>query len=344
MAITHTRAAKIRAITSCVPSKRFDNLKDTSEFTGEEIQKVVRMAGVKTRHMADDSTCSSDLCLAAAKDVMQSLDWSPDSIDALIFITQSQDYFLPSTACLIHRDLGLSHACASFDVGLGCSGYPYGLWLAAMMLQSPGFQRALVLHGETPTRFSNASDRSVALLFGDAGSATALESGQSENTRWWFGLHTDGSGYRDLIIEGGGFRNRFPEDRGECFVQMNGANIFNFTIKRIPALIEDTLNAAGVSKEAIDYYIFHQSNQFIMRHLMKKTNLPPGKVPITITEFGSVGGPSVPLTITRGRLSRPNERILQLLLLGYGVGLSWGSALVDLPCDAPLNHIEWPGP
>jgi 3-oxoacyl-[acyl-carrier-protein] synthase-3 len=117
MAITHTRAAKIRAITSCVPSKRFDNLKDTSEFTKEEIQKVVRMAGVKTRHMADDSICSSDLCLAAAKDVMQSLDWSPDSIDALIFITQSQDYFLPSTACLIHRDLGLSLACASFDVG-----------------------------------------------------------------------------------------------------------------------------------------------------------------------------------------------------------------------------------
>ncbi len=127
-------------------------------------------------------------------------------------VTQTPDYFLPSTACVVHHRLGLKESCAAFDVGLGCSGYPYGLWMAAMMLQSRGFKRVLLLHGETPTRFANRSDRSVALLFGDAGSATALEAAESAGAKeWYFSLHTDGSGFDDLIIEGGGFRDRFPE-------------------------------------------------------------------------------------------------------------------------------------
>lgn len=339
MSATYTRSSVIRGITSCVPSTRFDNVKDASAFDKEEVQKVVRMAGVKTRHMSSESVCSSDLCLAAANDVLRSLDWSADSIDALIFVTQSPDYFLPSTACLAHRDLGLSDRCAAFDVGLGCSGYPYAIWLASMMLQGPGFDRVLVLHGETPTRFSNKGDRAVALLFGDAGSATAIESADTED-KWYFNLHTDGMGYRDLIIEGGGFRDRFPEDKNSCFVHMNGANIFNFTIRRVPALVADTLANSKLSEAEIDYFIFHQSNRFIMKHLAKKIGLPSDKLPMTIEAFGSAGGPSVPLTIVKGQLDRPANKALKLMLLGYGVGLSWGSAVVDLQPDAVLNHIE----
>ncbi len=344
MPVTSARAATIRGITTSVPSRRFDNLADTSEFSKEDVEKVVRMAGVRTRHLADDATCSSDLCLAAARDLLASLEWKPESIDALILVTQSPDYFLPSTSCLVHRDLGLSDSCATFDVGLGCSGYPYGLWLATLMLEKTGFRRALVLHGETPTRFSDRSDRSVALLFGDAGSATALESAGDEGSRqWWFSLNTDGAGWHDLVIEGGGFRDRFPEDRRKTFVSMNGAGIFNFTIRRVPRLIEDTLHAAGIPRDLVDYFIFHQSNQFIMRHLANKTGLPESKMPFTIAEFGSTGGPSIPLTITKGDLARPSDRPLQLLMLGYGVGLSWASALVDLPANAVLNHTVYRG-
>lgn len=342
MAVTCTQACTIRAITSCVPPRRFDNLKETTGFEAGEVEKVVRMAGVQTRHVADDSICSSDLCLAAARDVLRALGWPPGSIDALVFVTQTPDYFLPSTCCLIHQKLGLSDACAAIDVGLGCSGYPYALWLAALMLQNQGFRRVLVLHGETPTRFADESDRAVALLFGDAGSATALEAVvPPPEAKWWFSLHTDGSGWNDLIIEGGGFRDRFPNERRKHFVVMNGANVFNFTIKRVPALIDETLQAAGVAEEAVDYFIFHQSNRFIMRHLAKKSSLPEEKIPLTIGEFGSAGGPSVPLTITRGNLARPAERALRLLLLGYGVGLSWSSALVDLLPQAILNHVVW---
>ena len=343
MATTSTQPATIRGITSCVPARCFDNLKETLGFDKDEVEKVVRLAGVKTRHLAADSECSSDLCLAAARNVLGALAWPPESIDGLIMVTQSPDYFLPSTACLLHRDLKLADTCAAFDVGLGCSGYAYGLWLAAMMLQSPGFRRVLLLHGETPARFASQSDRAVALLFGDAGSATAIEAGNGDNgNRWWFNLHTDGSGYDHLIIEGGGFRDRFPEDPHKHSVRMKGRGIFNFTITRVPPLIEDTLAAAGISKEQVDYFIFHQSNLFIMRHLAKKCGLPEDRIPLTIGEFGSTGGPSVPLTIANGGLNRPADRSLQLLLLAYGVGLSWGSALVDLPSSAILNHVQLP--
>jgi 3-oxoacyl-[acyl-carrier-protein] synthase-3 len=341
MALIKLGGPIIKAIGTCVPSRRFNNLTDSSGFDPVEARKVVLMAGVKTRHLADDTICSSDLCFSAARNILDSLHWAPETIDGLIMVTQSPDYFLPSTACLMHQRLGLPVSCASFDVGLGCSGYPYGLWLASMMLQNRGFRRVLLLHGETPSRFSDCGDRSVALLFGDAGSATALEAPPTEDSRpWWFNLYTDGTGCRDLIIEGGGFRERFPESQRKHFVSMNGANIFSFTIKRVPALIEDTLREAGITKDAIDYYIFHQSNQFIMRHLANKVQLPEAKIPFTIGEFGSTGGPSIPLTLTRGNLCRPKDRHLLLLLLGYGVGLSWGSAVVELGADATLSHSE----
>jgi len=341
MASSTIGGSRIAAIATCVPARRFDNLTETSGFTQDEVRKVVAMAGVHARRLAGDSTCSSDLCFAAAKCVLDSLDWSRDSIDALIMVTQSPDFFLPSTACVIQDRLGLSKDCASFDVGLGCSGYPYGLWLAAMMLKSGGLRRVLLLHGETPGRFTDSSDRSVALLFGDAGSATAIEATDSMTVHdWHFVLRTDGSGYKDMIIEAGAFRNRISDDARKHCVYMNGANIFNFTIKCVPSLIHDTLQHSGVDKESIDYFIFHQSNQFIMKHLMKKLNIQQEKLPIILKSFGNTGGPSVPLTITQGDLKRPVDNPLKMMLVGYGVGLSWGSALIELYPDAILNHVE----
>jgi 3-oxoacyl-[acyl-carrier-protein] synthase-3 len=321
-----------------VPERLVDNLGEKTAFDKTEVEKVVRMAGVRQRHVASDRLCSSDLCAASAERVLTQLNWDPRSVDALIFVTQTQDYLLPSTSCLVQHWLGLSDSCAAFDVGLGCSGYPYGLWLASMMLSTRGFKRVLMLHGETPTRFADESDRSVALLFGDAGSATALEAA-GEGEPWWFALHTDGSGWRDLIIEGGGFRDRFPTDHRSQFVSMNGAGIFNFAVRSVPSVIHETLAASSTTLDEIDYVILHQSNLFIMRHLARKLKLPEAKIPCSIQQFGSAGGPSVPLTLTQGGLERPADRALRLLLVGYGVGLSWGTALVSLTPDAILDHV-----
>ena len=342
MALVKTSGARIAAVCSCVPTKRFDNLGNLTEFSEEDIRKVTGMAGVSARRLAGDTVCSSDLCIAAAQCALDKLGWKADSIDALIMVTQTPDYILPSTACVIHHRLGLADHCAAFDVGLGCSGYPYGMWLAAMMLQGGGIRRALVLHGETPTRFSDKADRSVSLLFGDAGSATALEAtGIGSTSEWHFALHSDGSGYRSMIIESGGFRDRFGSDPRKHFVYMNGALIFNFTIKRVPALIDETLTGAGITSDDVDYFIFHQSNQFIMKHLCLKQSISLEKAPIILKEFGNTGGASIPLTLTEGKLMRPNHRALRLMLLGYGVGLSWGSALVDLDADAILESVEF---
>lgn len=341
MALLKTAGARIAAVCTCVPARRFNNLRDAAEFSEEEVRKVTGMAGVTARRMAGETLCSSDLCTAAAQRALYKLGWEPASVDALIMVTQTPDYLLPSTACVIHHRLGLGDHCAAFDVGLGCSGYPYGIWLAAMMLQGGGVRRVLVLHGETPTRFSDKADRSVSLLFGDAGSATALEV-VTDGTRpiWHYALHTDGSGYSSMIIESGGFRDRFGSDPRTHCVKMNGALIFNFTIKRVPALIDETFSGAGISSEAVDYFIFHQSNQFIMKHLCMKQSLPLEKAPIILKEFGNTGGASIPLTMTQGQLKRPPDRALRLMLLGYGVGLSWGSALVDLDPTAVLDSVE----
>jgi len=342
MAKSIVRGTAIRGVFSAVPSRRFDNFTDATGFTEDEVRKVVGMAGVKSRRMAGDSVCSSDLCQAAAEALLEKTGWEADSVDALIMVTQSPDYLLPSTACVLQTKLGLPTTCAAFDVGLGCSGYAYGLYLGALMLSGGGLKRALVLHGETPARFADESDRSVSLLFGDAGSATALEAvDPAGTTPWSFVLHTDGSGYQDLIIPGGGFRERFPEERRRYCVSMNGPNIFNFSIKRVPPVIQDTLDLAGLNKDDVDYYILHQSNQFIMRHLSKKMGIPETKVPLTLEDFGNTGGPSVPLTLVRGELTRPSDRSLKLMLVGYGVGLSWGAALVDLGPEAILGHVEY---
>jgi 3-oxoacyl-[acyl-carrier-protein] synthase-3 len=341
MAIVRTSGARIAGISTCVPSTRFDNIADATQFTPSEIRKVTGMAGVSARRVAGESVCSSDLCTVASRRLLDSLGWEPASVDALIMVTQTPDYFLPSTASVIHRELKLSDHCAAFDVGLGCSGYPYGLWLASMMLQGGGIRRVLLLHGETPTRYTDKSDRSVALLFGDAGSATALEAaGKGSAGEWHFALHSDGSGSDSLIVEAGGFRDRFNTDQRKHCVSMDGAQVFNFTVKRIPPLIDETLAFAGMAKEDIDYFIFHQSNQFILRHLCAKQSLPADKVPIILKDFGNTGGVSIPLTITEGGLTRPQNHSLRLMLLGYGAGLSWGSALVELDSKAVLDRVE----
>ncbi|MCI0507288.1 MAG: ketoacyl-ACP synthase III [Gammaproteobacteria bacterium] len=327
---------RIAGVSSCVPSRVFDNLTDTKGFPEDDIRKVVSMAGVKKRRISDGKICSSDLCLHAAGELLKKINWEKESIDALIMVTQTPDYFLPSTGCLIHRDLALSDNCATFDVGLGCSGYPYGLWLAAMMINS-GLTRVLVLHGETPSLFTSPGDRSTYMLFGDAGSATAVEKDAGADP-WYFKLHTDGAGYDDLIIHAGGFRNRFENDARQHCLHMDGAGLFNFTIKRVPPLIIRTLEMANLAVDDVDYYVFHQSNQFMMKHIAKKCGLPAEKTPIILDEFGNSGGPSVPLTITQGVCKSPVTRKLSLMCLGYGVGLSWGSALVSIDPETAILH------
>ncbi|HWV14844.1 MAG TPA: ketoacyl-ACP synthase III [Cellvibrio sp.] len=339
MTSTILTGARLAGVTSVVPDTEFDNVRDTQQFDQTEVKKVVALAGVKARRITTGSLCTSDLCLAAAQDLLAGLDWAPESVDALILVTQSPDYFLPSTSSLMHRDLALGRHCAVFDVGLGCSGYPYGLWLANMMVQTGSAKRVLLLHGDTPSLFTDKNDRSTYLLFGDGGTATAVEKSTTAS-EWGFCLHSDGTGCNDLIIPGGGFRNRKPDNERDCLLYMNGPNLFNFTVARVPELIDETLQLMNSDAEQTDLFFFHQSNQFIMKHIAKKCGLSAEKTPIILDKFGNIGGASIPLAMTQYLAQQSITSPQKAMLLGYGVGLSWGSAFIDLDSNIFSSHRE----
>ncbi len=331
---------RIAGVSTCVPPRVADNLDPTSRFDPGEVRKVVAMAGVRERRVVDQGVTSADLCFEAASRLLDRLGWARDTVTGLIMVTQSPDYLLPSTSCVLHKWLGLSTDCAAFDIGMGCSSYPYGLYVAASMLRAGGQQRILMLNGDTPSLFVSPDDHATALLFGDAGSATALEASPSGIGH--FVLNTDGQGYEGIIMRGGGFRDRHPADARDLSVRMDGAAVFNFTIKRVPPLIHDALALAKLGVNDVDAYVFHQSNRFIMKHLMKKCELPEGRVPLTIEDTGNCGGPSVPVTLTR-RVAAPSQGERTVMLLGYGVGLSWGAAVVKLDARTLLIHSDYQG-
>lgn len=338
MATSLMGGVRLAGLVTCVPSKVFDNQKDTAQFDSNEVRKIVDLAGIKRRRISEDGVCASDLSLAAAKRLFEKLDWDPNSIDALVMVTQTPDFTLPGSSAVLHQELELAAGCASFDINLGCSGYPYGLWVASMMVHSGSARRVLLVCSDTGHRLAHIDDRSTFLLFGDAGSVTALEAEQ-DSEEWGFSLHTDGKGLEDLIVRGGAYRHPDPENELDNYIHMSGTNVFNFTIQRVPPLIEDTLALTGKAVDDIDAFILHQSNQFMMKHLAKKCGIPASKLPIILAEYGNCGGPSVPLTITQTYPDGvPDSRIL--MLLGYGVGLSWASALVRLTPDSVVGHCE----
>lgn len=341
MSQTRIDGIRIAGVSTCVPAKTVNNAELGAQFGETEVRKVIAMAGVHSRHVADESITSADLCFEASVSLLDKLGWARDSIDALILVTQTPDYFLPSSACMVHKWLGLSTDCAAFDVGLGCSGYPYGLYIAATMLRGGGHKRILMLHGETPSRFVNEADHATRLLFGDAGSATALELADDAEPSW-FSLHTDGSGYKGLIIPGGAFRDRNAANPRDRDLTMDGGAIFNFTVKRVPEVIKSMLGFASLGASEIDLYLFHQSNRFIMKHIAKKCGLPEEKVPLILENFGNSGGPSVAVTLTQ---VLPAERTasLRLMLLGYGVGLSWAAAVVSADPVLVVSHELYTG-
>jgi 3-oxoacyl-[acyl-carrier-protein] synthase-3 len=309
-------------------------------FGEDEAQKTSNSTGVRQRHIAPEAICTSDLCEAAAQQLLTELAWAKDSIDALIFVSQTPDYLLPASSCSLHGRLGLSKRCAAFDLNLGCSGYVYGLWVASQLMAS-GLHRVLLLVGDTISRIVSPSDRSAAPLFGDAGTATALERCDTE-TPWVFELGTNGSGQEHLIVPAGGFR--YPRTdvtavrtereggniRSDEDLFMDGAEIFAFSLTEVPRLFAQVLAEAGWTAENTDRFIMHQANQFMLKHLAKRMKLPTEKVVLALEEFGNTSSASIPLAMTHSLAVELREDSLRLLLAGFGVGLSWGA--VALSC------------
>ena len=334
--------ARIAGVVTCVPADVRCNEDFFATFGEESVADVVKMIGVQSRRQAAAGVTTRDLCRTAAQRLLAGLEWAPESIDALIFVSQTPDFRLPATACALQADLGIGTSCIAFDVNLGCSAYPYALWLGMSMLQTGAARRVLLAVGDTVSKIVDPSDRATALLFGDAGTATALEL-DPEAGPAHFVLGSDGKGATNLIVPTGGFRDHGAsgdprlEGRSTDSLYMDGGEIFNFTLRAVPALVARTTALGEADGKAHDFYLFHQANQFMLKHLIKKAKLPPGQAPLNIEEFGNTSSASIPLLMTtrlRDALASSRQR---LGMFGFGVGYSWASASLDV---GPLRVVE----
>lgn len=330
---------RIAGISACVPKKIERNDELTSLIAIEEIDKTIKSIGIKEKRIADVNTCASDLCFAAALRLLEDLDINRDSIDALIFLTQAPDYPVPATAPILQKRLGLPNSTACFDINLGCSGYIYGLATAFLFAGHENINRVLFLDGETFSKIVSKKDKVNAPLYGDAGTATLIEKGDSAEA--FFSLFTDGAGQEAIIIKAGGARHpssmstlkeTLREDgniRSEHHLFMDGMDVFNFTIRVVPKNIQEILAYAGRKLEEIDYVIFHQANKFMTDFFAKKLKIPSQKVPYCLDRFGNTSSASIPLTVVselKDKIKTPTNVIFS----GFGAGLSWGSSLLDL--------------
>ncbi|MDG1279216.1 MAG: ketoacyl-ACP synthase III [Algoriphagus sp.] len=330
----------ILGLAAAVPANKIINRDYTEHFPAQDVAEIVEKTGIEERRFALKDTCSSDLCYAAAEKLIADLKIDKDEIDLLVFVSQTPDYRMPATSVILQARLGLSKQTMAFDLSLGCSAFVYGLSVVFSMVQSGQIRKALLLDGETRSRAYHPKDRRVAFLFGDGGIAAVIGK-NSKFGKSFFSLNTDGN-KEDLIkIKAGGYRypsstetvkERIVDDYGNISTDehgtMNGGDVFNFVIQEIPVDFKRILAFAGTEKEAIDYFVFHQANAFMNGYLAKKLKLPLERVPSSIREFGNTSSVSIPLTIVsqlQGKLSGNKK----LLLSGFGVGMSWASAVMD---------------
>ena len=339
---------RLAGVWAAVPAA-VGTVEDLAPRFGEaESRKIAESTGVAERRLAGNSLCASDLCFAAGRNLLSGLEWDAATVDALIFVSQTADYALPATACSLQYRLGLASSCAAFDVPLGCSGYMYGLWLAGSLLSSGAAKRVLLLVGDTITRLVSPLDQSTAPLFGDAGTATALEADPADTRRWTFVLGTDGSGGDQLVVPAGRFRKPSSEEtrkrtereggnfRSDEDLYMDGAEVFAFTQRTVPKLVNGALAAAGKTPADIDHVVFHQANEFMLRFLARKIGLPADRMALGLRRFGNTTSPSIPLAMVTELEAHLRSASLTVLLAGFGVGWSWGAAVAEV---GPLASV-----
>ena len=335
------RVAAIQAIDHYLPETRLTNDELAAIYPSWSADKIFQKTGIRERRVAADGQTASDLAFCAAESLLAKTAFDRDQIDLLLYCTQSPDYFLPTTACILQDRLKLPTTAAAFDYNLGCSAFPYGLAIARSMIEGGIANNALLVMGETYSRYIHPMDKSVRTLFGDAGSATLITAVERDApTLGPFVLGTDGSGAQNLIVPRGGMRKpatgehleETTDDSGnvrtEANLFMNGPAIFEFTIRRIPGLVKDLLAKAGLTMDDIQHVVLHQANEYMLRYLQKKLNVPDEKFAVDFAQCGNTVSSTIPIVLQHlaesGRL-KAGDRIMTV---GFGVGYSWGANLI----------------
>lgn len=342
--------AKIIALCSVVP-KNGIHLEDELQYFNNDIKKAQRttkMIGINCRRIAEEGVTAADLCQQAAEHILTEKKIPRDSIDALIFVSQSPDHAIPATACILQDKLKLAKTTIAFDVNQGCTAYTYGLWIASSFIESGACKRVLVLVGESGARYCDPSNRIVTPIFGDCGTATILEYTEKEQ-KSYFSIGTDGSGAETLIVPAG--HSRIPyQHKHEYFQKMNtpifdahetpwcldstfmdGPAIYEFTMTVVPAHIQELMDFAHKHEPNIDWLVLHQANKQIALNIADKVGFPHEKTPIeSLAKYGNQMGASTITVLCDQLCDHINANKINVLISGFGVGLSWASCILEL--------------
>ena len=349
MAFLQYEGVGIAAMSAAVPKRVIKNREYTEVFSKEEANEIVDKVGIEERRFADDNTCSSDLCFAAAEKLFADNNVNKEDIELLVFISQTPDYRMPATSVTLQHRLGLPNNTIAFDINLGCSAFLYGLSVVYGMMERSNLKKALLLDGETRSKVYSPRDRRSAFLFGDGGVAALIERDKKYG-KSTFSLNSDGSRADLIMIPAGGYRkmssaetvvekvvDEYGNMRSEEQGYMRGGDVFNFVIREIPRDIKNTLSFVSKTADDFDYVIFHQANNFINSYIAKKMKLNPERIPSTIAKFGNTSSVSVPLTIVselRGKLEGHKD----VLLSAFGVGMTWATGVISFE-DCNISEI-----
>lgn len=331
--------AKIAAISYYLPEGVLGNDELNSLFPEWSADKISSKTGIYQRHIAAEGQSSGDLAFSAAEKLFTEHGIARSEIDFILLCTQTPDYFLPTTACVLQKKLNLSTSCGALDINLGCSGYIYGLSLAKGLIAGGIASNILLLTAETYSKLINSKDKGNRSLFGDGASATLVKRNQGLCTIGEFVLGTDGSGAENLIVKNGGFKslplNGQDVYDNEVFVRnnnhlyMNGGEIFNFTNKFVPKMIEEICAKVELEMNDIDLFVFHQANEFMLNAIRRKLNIPKEKFYVFLKDCGNTVSSTIPIALSEAIKSEAIKEGNKVLLAGFGVGYSWGTTILQ---------------
>ncbi len=329
--------AFIKAISYYLPEIRLDNAELSSLFPEWSIDKISSKVGIVSRHIAAEDETAGDLAVKAAESLFAEYGIDRNSIDFILLCTQSPDYFLPTTACLLQDRLQLPQSAGALDFNLGCSGFVYGLALAKGLIAGGTAHNVLLLTAETYSKYIHPSDKGNRSIFGD-GAAACLVSESGFAQIGDFVLGTDGSGYDKLIVRNGMARHRAADgkvvrdesgsERRDDALYMDGGDIFNFTLKVLPGLEQQVLQKNGLGKEDIDYFVFHQANKFMLETVRKVCHIAPERFYLNMEQVGNTVSSTIPIALKDCMDNGTVFSGMTVLIAGFGVGLSWGGTVL----------------
>ncbi|MEN8904951.1 MAG: ketoacyl-ACP synthase III [Clostridiales bacterium] len=330
----------IHSIEYYLPENKLTN-KELSNFFGDwSEEKIYSKIGVKERRISNKNEYVSDIAEKSARKLFDKQNIDPNEINFLILCTQSPDYYLPTTACILQEKLNLPKTCGAFDFNLGCSGFIYGLSIAESLINNNTVSNVLLITADTYTKHVNQMDKSTRTIFGDAGAAILLKSGSEENKIGKFVFGTDGSGANNLIVPSGGMKiprsdktsiestDKYGNTRSLNNLYMNGPKIYEFVLEHIPPTVEKILLKNNLDKEEIDLFVFHQASSYMLEKLRRRLKIPKEKFFANIENIGNTVSASIPIALKDAQNSGLIKNGSKIMLVGFGVGYSWGGTII----------------